>query len=168
MHFNNQPRLKSDVANLLPLEQGDFEALYLVASDPEIWAQHPSHDRWKKDVFKRFFDEAMLSGGALKVVDNLTGKIVGTTRIYDYNASEDSIFIGFTFYARSYWGTGLNQTLKRMLIDYLFQYVRKVNFQVGKENVRSQIAISRLGAKKISDNPLRYQIERINWLGYPQ
>ena len=56
MSLNIQPTLENEKAVLRPLQEQDFEALYTVASDPNIWEQHPNKDRWKKDVFKVFFD----------------------------------------------------------------------------------------------------------------
>jgi aromatic-amino-acid transaminase len=40
---------------LRPLRPADWAALYAVASDPEIWARHPSHDRWREPVFRAFY-----------------------------------------------------------------------------------------------------------------
>src|SRR5690606_5378882 len=125
--------------------------LYHVASDPEIWRQHPSHDRWKREIFQNFFEQAINSKGAFKIVDNSTAKIAGCTRFYDYNKDENSIFIGYTFYATKYWGTGLNPIVKKMMMDYIFKYVEKVLFHVGATNLRSQIALTKIGATKIAE-----------------
>src|SRR5690554_976288 len=91
MNINIQPLLENEKAILYPLQEKDFEALYTVASDPKIWEQHPNKDRWKKDVFKTFFDLAMQSKGAFKIVDKTTGNIIGSTRIYNYNEQENKI-----------------------------------------------------------------------------
>lgn len=48
MEFNIQPILENEKTILYPLQEKDFELLYAVASDPKIWEQHPSKDRWKK------------------------------------------------------------------------------------------------------------------------
>lgn len=85
MNINIQPLLENEKVILYPLQEKDFEALYAVASDPEIWKQHPNKDRWKKEVFETFFDGAMQSKGAFKIVDKATGNIIGSTRFYNYN-----------------------------------------------------------------------------------
>ncbi|MEO9306701.1 MAG: GNAT family N-acetyltransferase [Nitrososphaera sp.] len=156
MIFNTQPLLENDKVILYPLQEKDFEDLYAVASDPKIWEQHPNKDRWKKDVFHTFFDGAIQSKGAFKIVDRATGNVIGSTRFYDYNQKEDHIFIGYTFYATPYWGKGINQSVKIMMLDYIFQFVSKVYFHIGENNVRSQIAISRLGAEKIAEQEVTY------------
>lgn len=166
MEFNIQPTLENENTILYPLQEDDFEALYTVASDPRIWEQHPNKDRWKKDVFRKFFDGAIQSGGAFKIVDKSTGKILGSTRFYDYNEQENSILIGYTFYATKYWGKGINHAVKVMMLDYAFRYVDEVYFHIGVDNIRSQIAIGRLGAKKIAEREVTYfgEAPRMNFV----
>lgn len=156
MKFNIQPILENEKIILYPLKEEDFEGLYSVASDPKIWEQHPNKDRWKKKVFRIFFEGAIQSKGAFKIIEKSTGKITGSTRIYNYNEKENSILIGYTFYDKEYWGKGINHAIKTMMLDYLFNYVSQVGFHVGAENKRSQIAISRLGAKKVAEQEIAY------------
>jgi len=156
MHFNIQPLLENELAVLTPLREQDFDILYPVAANPAIWEQHPNKDRWKQDVFRTFFDGAMQSKGAFIITDKYSGRVLGSTRIYDYDEQEDSIFIGYTFYAVSCWGKGYNQSVKRLMLDYLFRFVSKVHFHIGAQNTRSQIAISRLGAEKIAEQEVTY------------
>lgn len=156
MQFSIQPILENETVGLYPLQEVDFDALYAVASDPKIWEQHPTNDRWKKEVFKAFFDEAVQSGGAFKIVDKTTGAIAGSTRFYGYDEQENCICIGYTFYATQYWGTGANRAVKKMMLDYVFQFVSKVYFHIGAFNIRSQIAISRLGAEKVGEQMIAY------------
>lgn len=154
--FSLQPVLENEKILLLPLEENDFDALYAVASDPKIWEQHPNKDRWREEVFRTFFEGAIQSKGAFKIIDKTTGEIAGSTRFYDYNEQENSIFIGYTFYATRYWGTGFNPAVKKLLLDYLFQFVSEVGFHVGANNVRSQIAVGRIGAKKTGEMEVNY------------
>ncbi|PRD57139.1 GNAT family N-acetyltransferase [Sphingobacterium gobiense] len=156
MEFDIQPILENEKIVLYPLQEEDFEALYTTASDPKIWEQHPNKNRWRKDVFSMFFDGAIQSKGAFKIVDKATGNIIGSTRFYDYNKQQDSLFIGYTFYAIDYWGKGINQSVKTMMLEYIFQFVSKVKFHIGAENIRSQIAISRIGAQKIAEQEVTY------------
>ena len=156
MEFNIQPTLETEKVILYPLQEKDFEVLYTAASDPKIWEQHPNKDRWKKDIFKTFFNGAIQSKGAFKIVDKATESVIGSTRFYDYNEQESSIFIGYTFYAVVYWGKGLNRLVKTTMLDYVFQFVSKVYFHIGADNIRSQIAISRLGAEKVAEQEVAY------------
>ena len=92
MNFSIQPNLENDYVQILPLEINDFESLYQVAKDKKIWEQHPCHNRWKEDVFKVFFKEAVESKGAFKIIDKTTGELIGSTRFYDYSENDKSIF----------------------------------------------------------------------------
>jgi RimJ/RimL family protein N-acetyltransferase len=47
-------------------------------------------------------------------------------------------FIGYTFYGTKSWGKGINPQIKKLMLDYIFQFVDKVHFHIGKENYRSQ------------------------------
>ncbi|WP_374442796.1 GNAT family N-acetyltransferase [Epilithonimonas sp.] len=162
--MNIQPILENDFVKLIPLEENDFESLFSVASDPKIWEQHPNKDRYKREVFQNFFKGAMESKGAFKIVEKNTGEIAGSTRFYDYNPEDSSIFIGYTFYARKFWGSKLNPQVKKLMLDYIFQFVDKVNFHVGKDNIRSQKAMEKLGAKKVDEINVAYfgEPEKLN------
>ena len=153
-------QLENDRVLLQPLKEEDFEALYAVASDPKIWEQHPSNDRWKKDVFRDFFDEAIKSNGAYLIIDKKSNDIAGWTRYY--NQEGDAIMIGYTFYATKYWGTGFNPVVKSLMLEHIFKTVKKVQFQVGAVNKRSQIAVERLGAIKVMEEggKLTYELKR--------
>ncbi len=156
MPLNTQPTLENENLLLLPLFEEDFEALYAIASDPKIWEQHPNKNRWQREVFQNYFQGAIESKGALKIIDTTTGNIAGSTRIYDYNEQKSSVLIGYTFIATAYWGQGINPAVKNMLLDYLFQHVSEVIFHIGANNKRSQIAIGRLGAEKIGEQEVAY------------
>jgi N-acetyltransferase len=156
MPINLQAFLQNEQALLYPLTEHDFTALYDVASDPKIWEQHPNPNRWQEDQFRMFFEGALQSKGAYKIVDATTEKTIGSTRFYDYDESDQRIFIGYTFYATSHWGSGVNAMVKRTMMEYIFQFVAKVNFHVGAQNIRSQIAMSRIGATKIDEQAIAY------------
>lgn len=173
--MNLQPTLSNEYAQLVPLSPGDFESLYAVAADPLIWAQHPNPDRWRREVFSNFFDGAIQSGGAFKIVHLPSGELAGSTRMYDYDAAANRLLIGYTFYARKFWGTGINRAVKKLMLDYAFGHVAEVDFHIGAVNRRSQIAIERLGALKVDEQEVAYfgetpklnyvyRIRRDDWL----
>lgn len=156
MHLNIQPTLEAGGIVLYPLQEADFEDLYNTASNPKIWEQHPNKDRWKKEVFKVFFEGALQSNGAFKIVDKATEKIIGSTRYYGFSEQDRSIYIGYTFYATEYWGKGINHRIKAVMLDYIFDFVNTVRFQIGAHNIRSQISIVRLRAEKIGEEETAY------------
>ncbi len=151
-----QPVLETETILLTPVQEKDFESLYTAASDPKIWEQHPNKDRWEKEIFKTFFEGAIQSKGAFLIIDKNNDSVIGSTRFYDYNEQEKSIHIGYTFYTTQCWGKGINSSVKTLMLNYIFEFVSKVFFHIGAENIRSQIAISRLGAVKIGEQEVNY------------
>jgi len=145
MPFDLQPTLKGDLLELRPLRPEDFEELYAVASDPLIWEQHPSRDRYKEEVFKEFFRGALESGGAFIVIDSKDGRVIGSSRFYGYDEERSEIEIGWTFLARSHWGGQYNREMKRLMLSHAFRFVESVIFHVGTENLRSQRAVEKIG-----------------------
>lgn len=148
MPFDLQPTLTGELIELRPLTPGDWTELYVVASDPLIWEQHPARDRYKEDVFRVFFHEALQSGGAFVVLDRKTHRIIGSTRFHGYDPQNLEIEIGWTFLARRYWGGRYNGEMKQLLLAHAFRFVERVVFFVGENNVRSQKAMEKLGAIK--------------------
>ena len=145
MSFALQPHLKGELIELRPLKPEDWDDLLSVASDPLIWEQHPERDRYKEDVFKIFFREALESRGAFVIIDKKSQRIIGSTRFYDYDPEKSEIEIGWTFLARNYWGGRYNRELKQLMLAHAFKFVEGVVFFVGQNNVRSQKATERIG-----------------------
>ena len=148
--FDLQPTLKNELVILRPLREEDFEDLYEVASDPLIWVQHPAKERSQREGFGVFFKDAMASQGAFVVIDKKTNKIIGSTRFNRAKESPDAIEIGWTFLARSYWGGRYNQAIKKLQIDYAFNYVERILFYIHENNLRSQKAVEKLGGERIT------------------
>ena len=148
MSFDLQPNLKGELIGLRPLTPEYWEDLFAVASDPLIWEQHPEIDRYKEDVFKIFFSDALESGGAFAIIDRKNQQIIGSTRFYGYDPEKSEIEIGWTFLARKYWGGRFNRELKQLMLDHAFKFVENVIFYVGENNIRSQKATEKIGAVK--------------------
>jgi RimJ/RimL family protein N-acetyltransferase len=140
-----QPTLKGAALELHPLAPADLDALYAAASDPLVWEQHPNSDRWKREVFERFFAGALASRGALAILDSKTGAVIGSSRYYDWDASAREVAIGFTFMARAYWGGAFNRELKSLMLDHAFGSCDAVVFHVWENNLRSRKAMEKIG-----------------------
>ena len=148
-----QPTLRGELIELRPLRADDFDALYAVASDPDIWTQHPEPDRWQRATFERFFQGAIDSKSALVAIDRATGEIIGSSRYHGYDPNQSIVEIGWTFLKRDYWGGQYNGEMKRLMIDHAFRSVDTVIFMIGKNNQRSRRAIERVGATYVGPAP---------------
>jgi len=149
MSFDLQPILKGRLLELRPLRPEDFHDLYAVASDPLIWEQHPSKDRYRAEVFKEFFREGLDSGGALIVLDSKDSRVIGSSRFHGYDAEKSEIEIGWTFLARSHWGGIYNREMKQLMLRHALRFVNNVVFLVGPQNLRSQRAMEKIGGVRV-------------------
>jgi RimJ/RimL family protein N-acetyltransferase len=156
MTFEFQPTIHNALIRIEPLEAQDFEVLYAVASDPLIWEQHPTKDRFRREVFQKFFDSAILSGGAFRVIDQTNGVLIGSSRYYDFDEQLSKISIGYTFIARSHWGLKANAALKSLMLEHAFRFVDRVTFQIGVHNLRSRRAMEKLGGICLGEESVSY------------
>lgn len=144
--MDRQPSLSGELIDLRPLAEADWEALFAVAADRELWAQHPMHDRWQEPVFRTFFADALAHGGALVAVERATGRIIGSSQYRGLNdADGGSVEIGWSFIARSHWGGRYNGEMKRLMLAHALQSVGQVSFRIGEDNVRSRRAVEKIG-----------------------
>jgi RimJ/RimL family protein N-acetyltransferase len=148
---NLQPTLRGELVELRPLKPADFDELAAVASDPLIWEQHPARDRYKREVFDEYLREGMACGGALVAYDVATGKMIGSSRYFGYNPEASEIEIGWTFLARQYWGGAHNRDMKKLMLEHAFGFVDTVVFLIGEDNIRSQKAVEKIGAKRVAN-----------------
>ena len=147
MSFDFRVHLEGALVKLRPLEEGDFEALFGVASDPGIWEQHPEPDRWRREVFEGFFKGAIDSRGAFLITDAATGEVIGSSRYLKWLPGERSVEVGYTFLAIRCWGGSYNRELKRLMCEYAFQFVDSIVFRIGRFNFRSRKAVEKIGAR---------------------
>jgi RimJ/RimL family protein N-acetyltransferase len=153
MAFELQPRLVGTGIELRPLAPDDFETLLAVARDPLIWEQHPEPDRCERQVFRRYFDGGIESGGAFAIIDRTTGAVIGSSRYCNLDPAGRQVEIGWTFLARAFWGGACNRELKSLMLDHAFRFVDRVVFVVGEHNLRSQRALEKIGARPLPEGP---------------
>lgn len=161
MPFDPQPTLTGELLELRPVRSDDFPALFNAASDPLIWEQHPNHDRYQAVVFRRFFDEALQSGGALVAIDRASGEVIGSSRYVGFADGGDDVEVGYTFLARRYWGGRYNGEMKRLMLGHALQSFRAVVLSIGPNNIRSQKAAVKIGAVLVGPRQLPGGEERL-------
>lgn len=170
--FEMQPTLIGEKIRIRPLLGDEFEALYKVASDPMIWEQHPQRDRYQREVFKKYFAGAVQSQGAV-VIETLAQEIVGASRYYDFQPQKSQVTIGYTFLARAYWGGSYNHEVKKLMMGHAFCQIERVMFEIGARNLRSRLAIERIGAKLVGSDQLDgsshvvYEVKRADFFSGP-
>lgn len=152
MKFDLQPLLQNDLVIVRPLIPQDFQPLYQVAKDPQIWQLHQNSDRWQLEVFKDFFKDALDSKGAFVIIDKASQNVIGSSRFKRPENSEEAIEIGWSFLSRDHWGGRYNKSFKSLMIDYAFKDFEYVLFHIDQNNYRSQRAVEKLGGKLLDRN----------------
>lgn len=161
-----QPSLASELIRLRPLVSSDFDALYQVASDPLIWEQHQNKDRFTPENFADFFRESLLSKGALCILDTKNNEIIGSSRFKIIDEADEVVEIGWSFLARNYWGGTYNRGAKKLMINYALEHCKNVVFYVNNMNLRSQRALEKLGANKMSPSSTSWVLKEEVGLTY--
>lgn len=136
---------------LRPMRPEDWHAAFAVASDPAIWELHPARDRWREEVFRRYFDDGLASGGMMAVIDRVSGRLIGSSR---FNRVGDELEIGFTFVARDFWGGATNRRMKRLMLGHALAYYRRAIFRVGETNLRSRRAMEKIGGRFLPEREM--------------
>lgn len=151
--FQTAPRLEDDRFLLTPLQASEFDALHEAASDPLIWAGHPSKDRGQRDKFQALFDTFLITGGTEVIREKATGRVIGCSRFYEAQSIPGGCAIGFTFLVCDFWGTGSNRVIKDLMLAAAFEEFDHVYLEIASANIRSQKAAAKIGAVFHSEVP---------------
>ncbi|MFD0727279.1 GNAT family N-acetyltransferase [Lysobacter brunescens] len=149
------PTLAGRHVSLSPLDAAHADGLRAAAADGALWTlRYTSVPGPAEGDAEAYIADALAqrdAGVALPfVVRDADGDIVGSTRFYDIDRSIPRVSIGYTWYAVRTQRTGLNTEAKLLLVDHAFASwnCEAVVFETSHENIRSQTAILRLGAKR--------------------
>ena len=96
----------------------------------------------------------------LAIVDDASGRVLGTTSFHDILPGPRRLEIGYTWLGRSSQRTQVNTVVKRLLLIHAFEDLdcNTVGWRTDNFNHASQRAIERLGAKR--DGVIRGQALR--------
>lgn len=147
----DRPTLSSYGITLKPMMLSHAADLIEACQDGELWeiieTSVPEPDKVIDYINTA---NTMPDRQAFVVIDESTGKAIGTTSFHDILPMCKRLEIGYTWYAKSYWRTHVNTTCKLMLLTYVFETLKyqTVGWRTDINNHRSQQAIERLGAKK--------------------
>lgn len=147
---------------LEPLAEAHRAALKAAcAEDPQIWPIYAiSYD---PDHFDTSFD-ALLARPNGRAFAILVGhELVGMSCYIGIDEARGVLEIGNTYYVPARRGSGLNETVKDLMIGRAISCgFRRIEFRVDARNLRSQGAMTKLGA--VREGVIR--AERITWTGH--
>ena len=154
MAFVEPVTLRDRGIRLEPLALSHEEGLAAAAGDGELWKLRITSVPEPQDT--RAYIEAALkmreegNRFAFAVVDDATGKVLGTTSYHDILPAVRRVEIGYTWYCQSVQRTHVNTTCKLLMMGHAFDTLgcHVVGWRTDNFNFASQKAIERLGAKK--------------------
>jgi RimJ/RimL family protein N-acetyltransferase len=155
--MNNWPEkveLKGKLATLIPLECSHEKDLLLATSDGKLWelwyTSVPSAHSIKSYIDQAIKERSHRQAIPFVIIDNASGKVIGSTRFCSIDHKNKRLEIGYTWYAKSFQRTGTNTECKLLLLAYAFETLGAiaVEFKTNWHNQPSKIAIERLGAKQ--------------------
>jgi RimJ/RimL family protein N-acetyltransferase len=142
-------------ASLLDVD-ADAEALFHALDDARVWKHipvpRPTSTNEMRGVLAGHASRAMVTWVVRLTRECGTaraGSVVGMTSYLNASPVNASLEIGATMYSPTVWGTALNPQVKLLLLEYAFDAlgVGRCELKTDARNVRSQRAISRLGAE---------------------
>lgn len=150
--FNKEYVLEDDRVILRPILIEDIDHLAnYVLSEPEIWKYSLVAINKVEDL-KGYIESAIDSRNnktayPFIVFDKQLNKYVGCTRFYDTQLSFETTQLGYTWYSKEVWSTGLNTHCKYLLLQFAFEQVgfKRVEFRADNDNKRSIAAMQKIG-----------------------
>lgn len=92
-------------------------------------------------------DRAAGARYAFALFDKEKNAYAGSSSYGHLFPADDTLEIGWTWYGLNFQGTGLNQAVKRLMLDQAFDRlgVHRVEFRVHSQNARSRAAMRKIG-----------------------
>jgi RimJ/RimL family protein N-acetyltransferase len=150
------PVLEGRRVRLEPLTREHLPALEAIAFDPRIWRYMtvwittPAElQAWVEKTLRLQAEGTTLPWvTVLKGEDGAADRVVGSTRLLDYDRVHKTAELGFTWLTPLVHKTGVNREAKLLQLTYAFEVLglRRVAFKTHHENLQSQAALAALGA----------------------
>lgn len=139
---------------LEPLSLDHLPGLVAVGLDPELWRWMPivvsTAEQMKELVETAIQDHQNNAALPFATIERSSGKVVGTTRLFNIEHTHRRVEIGWTWIARPWQRTAVNTEAKFLMLRHAFEKLGciRVELKTDSLNERSRAAILRLGAKE--------------------
>jgi RimJ/RimL family protein N-acetyltransferase len=173
--------IQGELVKLVPISMDHLEGLWEAAKPDQIWTYMATKVRTRAEteqMIETALSEREKGTAYTFTVLDIKNKIVGSTRFMDISTFHNSAEIGWTWYHPSVWRTKVNTECKLLLLEHAFEKwnLTRVQLKTDSRNIRSQLAIDRLGAvregtlrkdRRLSDGYVRdtvyFSILRDEW-----
>ena len=159
--------LEGAQVRLEPLTLEHHAALCEVALDPELWQWIPYRATTAEEMraYIQSALDAQAAGTAqpFATVERSTGRVIGSTRYMNIDATNRRREIGATWIAKPWQRTAINTEAKYLMLRHAFETLGCVRVELKTDalNQKSRDAILRIGAKE--EGTLRQHI--LTWTG---
>jgi RimJ/RimL family protein N-acetyltransferase len=134
-------------------------------NDEEVWRWLSQNNPTTRDAMHQIITRALIERDAgerepFAVISLATNEVVGATSFLDQVPEDRRVEIGWTFFGRDSWRSAVNTETKLLLMTEAFEVRNydRVALKTDLKNERSQVAITRLGAKR--EGVLRHLVIR--------
>ncbi len=144
--------LQGNKISLEPLSMAHHDGLVEAITDGELWHVRETMVPFIAELpeFIAAAEAGFVNGTAqaFAIVDNNSGKVVGSTRYMNMALAHQRVEIGYTFIAKSFQRTYVNTQAKLLLLTHAFEVMKlnRVEFLTDNQNHQSKQALTRLGA----------------------
>ena len=124
------------------------------AADGELWnirvTSVPEPDQTRRYIADALTMREAGSRFAYAVIEDSTGKVLGSTSYHDILPAVKRVEIGYTWYGKSHQRSHVNTTCKLLMMQHAFETLgcHVVGWRTDNFNFASKAAIERLGARK--------------------
>lgn len=151
-NFDHDYVLETNCVRLIPLSLDHYAQLLPYAlQQPDIW-HYSLVSAAGSEGMQQYITTALAARQAQReypfvVFDKQTEQYAGSTRYYDMVLDQQTLEIGYTWYAAAFRGTGLNKHCKWLLLSFAFEQlgIERVGFRADANNARSIAAMKSIG-----------------------
>ena len=143
--------LTGKFVRLEPMTEAHVSGLTAVGLDGSIWEHMLFGEMRSADDMRRWVQGILSQPDFPFAVIHLeSGRVAGATRYLNIATEHRGLEIGGTWYGVDFQRTAVNTECKYLLLKHAFETLGciRVQFKTDLRNVRSQVAIERLGAKR--------------------
>lgn len=154
MSFTFEPLiLKAKGVRLEPLSQSHCQGLFNIGQEANDWLYMPRPCFTNMDDTAMWIDQALHLAQenahiSFAIIDQASGAVAGSSRYLAISPENRRLEIGYSWLGKKFQRSHINTAAKLCLLQHAFETLHavRVEFKTDKRNLRSQNALTRLGA----------------------
>ncbi|MBQ4912804.1 GNAT family N-acetyltransferase [Maribacter sp. MMG018] len=151
--FSSELILENESILIRPLSINDIDKIESISYNKEL-GEFGARVKSRNDLLD-YFDFCLNSKKdkeiyPLLITSKENNNPIGITMFGNISFPSKRLEIGWTWIGHKFQGTGINAVCKELLLDYCFDILklRRVEFKIDINNIKSQKAIEKIGAVK--------------------